>query len=169
MFASKGTLPPVDHRWTSEFEGYQVVMASCPAVFKFIDTYSATDEGKSASINHIRRELARVRPDGVRQEIVLRVQLAMVVMDVGEMIAKATYNLEGDARLVGLFLASYCVDWVVGGTPKPQPPTESAKPPPDSFNIFNQPDSFGAFLFVPFERSSTRLATCTRRCGRSWL
>lgn len=80
-------------------------MLNWPAVVEFITSYSSTDEVRSTSVTYMRKELARMRADGVRQEVVLKVQVAMLV-DVSEVITKATYDLEGDVPLVSLTLAS---------------------------------------------------------------
>ena len=79
--AATKTSPPKtpSHRWALAFERNDVLVKAWQEMKTFIDALSTSDETKSAKAEFCREELARVRPDGIHQEFVLQLELALAV------------------------------------------------------------------------------------------
>lgn len=99
-----GVAPPKapSHRWSSRYVRDDVLVRNWQPMKSFINKLTSTDESKSKSVKAMRAELARVRPDGVHQELVLQLGFAVAV-DVGIHLTRATHLLEGEGFLVRRF------------------------------------------------------------------
>ena len=90
---------PVSHRWSSRHLRNETLVKVWPDMKTFVDKITTTEESKSKSAHALREEIARVRPDGIHQELVLQVGFATAV-DAGINLTPATHLLEGDGFLV---------------------------------------------------------------------
>ena len=82
----------------------------------FVDVVSTSDETRSAKVKFLREELARTRPDGVHQKLLLRLEFAAAV-DTGVHLTLATYLLERGGMLVSSgfppTLARFFSEWLL--------------------------------------------------------
>ena len=69
----------------------------------FVDVFTTSDGTKSAKARFLREELARMRPDGIHNEVGVQLEFALAV-DIGVHLQTATYLLEGDGMLVSFSL-----------------------------------------------------------------
>ena len=90
---------PVSHRWSSRFSRNQILLLIWQGLKLFVDKFTSTEESRSKATRSLREDLARVRPDGIHQELVLQLGFSMAV-DVGIHLTRATHLLEGDGFLV---------------------------------------------------------------------
>lgn len=95
-----GPPKPPSHRWASTYDRNNALVLNWQSMKKFIDDFTTNDETKSAKAAFLREELARIRPDGIHNEIALQLEFALAV-DLGIHLKTACYLLEGDTMLVG--------------------------------------------------------------------
>ena len=90
---------PVSHRWSSRQLWNETLVQVWPEIKTFVDKSTSTEQSKSKAVQALRYEMGRDRPDGIHQELVLQVEIAIAV-DAGIFQTPATHLLEEDGCLV---------------------------------------------------------------------